>query len=652
MALHALALCAQVKRGASPKAIGIQLERAIQGEYHAKSFDKHDAKVADICLILGGPQLLGFMQVEFGLCSKGEVDLLIERPRFEVSPAVPTRKELKANYDNFHGRRPHPKRSMQTLMIDGVNGESRVRPRPTDAKLLGFGRQSDFSAVSTLEMSSHTQLDEAFRAYEAGKLKLLDEIDVICIAANSSQNYGVNLLLASGTTKLGETHQDIISTLELVVELVVSDEVFETQGPTSDFQSDGAAVIKLALHLVLTKFELPRDSEVRKALGVALDLFNYWCGGTVQRPIVQGVDGKHNVKRYRMAAKSLKGVRIKVTVFNRPLIRELLLETGTQLEAVNEMLVEGSAGAQNVPATMKLMLALSEFEKMPDEQFSLERRNAATFHAFRKELQILARYSRLYFEVIACQDADTKAHLSIGQVLRKAAQLSHIAFVLFRTNQTHFVPSQNYGNTQLMIRAFFHAVAFAKSQGITELFLFFVSDDRLENMFGMQRVLECGRNFDLLEFGQRASELMRLGNYKGELPDHFKTARRLGGTFFDHIAPRSFLHPAGVQEPQTMLVNPQLYDPSAMWIGGASDAKDLLTESSGEDDPPLFSNSAVDFKAIALRGADMLRPNGNGVYVGLKSAREEDPNDDRGEQCPSQRRHSFWAVALIDLPPA
>lgn len=120
---------------------------------------------------------------------------------------MPTRKELKANYDNFHGRRPHPKRSMQTLMIGGVNGESRVRPRPTDAKLLGFGRQSDFSAVSTLEMSSHTQLDEAFRAYEAGKLKLLDEIDVICIAANSSQNHGVNLLLASGTTKLGETHQ-------------------------------------------------------------------------------------------------------------------------------------------------------------------------------------------------------------------------------------------------------------------------------------------------------------------------------------------------------------------------------------------------------------------------------------------------------------
>ena len=521
---------------------------------------------------------------------------------------------------------------MQTLMIDGVNGESRVRPRPTDAMLLGFGRQSDFSSVSTLKISCHTQLDEAFKAYEAGKLKLLDEIDVICIGANSAENYGVNLLLASGTCKKGETHTDIISTLELVIDLAVSDAVYQSQGPTSDFQSDGAAAIKLALHKVLTKFELPRDSAVRKALGVSLDLYNYWCGGTIERPIAQGVDGKHVVKRYRMATKSIKGVQIKSTVFNRPLVRELLLETGTTLEAVNEMLVEGSADAQNVPATMKLMLALSEFEKMPNERFSQQRRNAATFHAFRKELKVFARYSRLFFEVIACQDADTKEHLSIGQVLRKASQLAHIAFVLYRANHTAFLPSQNYGNTQLMIRALFHAVAFAKAEGITELFLFFISDDRLENFFGMQRVLECGRNFDLFEFGNRASELMRLGYYKGELPGHFTSSRRLGGTFFDHIAPRSFLHPAGVREPRTMLVNPQLYDPSAMWDGGGGDAKELLEESTGPDDPPLFSAVQLDFKAIAATGSDMLRPNGDGAYVGLKSARDEDENDDRGGQ--------------------
>jgi hypothetical protein len=172
--------------------IGAQLLKAIKGEYSAKSYKERDGKIADICLILGGPQLLSVMQEEFGCCSKREVDRLIERPRFVVSPAVPTRSELQTNYRNFHGRRPHPRRSMQTLMIDGVNGESRVRPRPTDDMLLGFGRQSDFSSVSTLKITSHTQLNEVFRAYEDGKLKLLDEIDVICIGANSAENHGAN----------------------------------------------------------------------------------------------------------------------------------------------------------------------------------------------------------------------------------------------------------------------------------------------------------------------------------------------------------------------------------------------------------------------------------------------------------------------------
>ena len=49
-----------------------------------------------------------------------------------------------------------------------------------------------------------------------------------------------------------------------------------------------------------------------------------------------------------------------------------------------------------------------------------------------------------------------------------------------------------------------------------------------------------------------------------------------------------------------------------------------------EMDPPLFTPRQVDFSAIATSGVDMLRPNGDGLYVGLKNAREEDPEDDRG----------------------
>ena len=80
-------------------------------------------------------------------------------------------------------------------------------------------------------------------------------------------------------------------------------------------------------------------------------------------------------------------------------------------------------------------------------------------------------------------------------------------------------------NQQLMIRSMFHAVAYAKAEGLTECFLFFVSDDRLEGFFGMGRVMECGRNFDLLdllEFEGRFGQLMRVDHYKADMAELFK----------------------------------------------------------------------------------------------------------------------------------
>ena len=340
-------------------------------------------------------------------------------------------------------------------------------------------------------------------------------------------------------------------------------------------QSDGAACIKLALHILLTKFEV--GGKVRIVLG-NLDLYNYLCGGSPERPIVQDIDDKHGIKRFRMAVKSNKGVKIVEITFNRSLVREVLLELSFSRETVAEMLVEGSADAQNVPAVVRLCLALASIEWTPTSKFAEKRRRAPGFKRWLRELKILARYSRLLVEMVTCQDAKTAEHLDLGQVLSRASQLAHIAFALFRKNGTAFLPSQNYSNTILMCRGKFHAVAFAKAEGFTEVFLFFVNDGRLEGFFGMLRVMECGRNVDLLEFEERASRLMRVDNYKSEMSELFATHRRLGGHFFDHCNPHSFLHPKGVTQPKPELVNPQLCSPPAMYDEGAKEAAAFLTD--------------------------------------------------------------------------
>ena len=82
-------------------------------------------------------------------------------------------------------------------------------------------------------------------------------------------------------------------------------------------------------------------------------------------------------------------------------------------------------------------------------------------------------------------------------------------------------------------------------------------------------------------------------------PEVFRQSRRLGGAFFDHCNPRSFLHPNGATQPKSELVNPQLYSPPAMWEQGAKDAAQFLAATTGADDPPLFSIAEVDWRAIA-----------------------------------------------------
>ena len=97
-----------------------------------------------------------------------------------------------------------------------------------------------------MEITDYASLLKIHESYQRGDLKLLDKITVICVAANVRENYGCNLLLASGTTKKGGTADDMIPVFELVVEYLISDEVYEAKGPTSDFQSDGASAVKLA----------------------------------------------------------------------------------------------------------------------------------------------------------------------------------------------------------------------------------------------------------------------------------------------------------------------------------------------------------------------------------------------------------------------
>ena len=74
---------------------------------------------------------------------------------------------------------------------------------------------------------------------------------------------------------------------------------------------------------------------------------------------------------------------------------------------------------------------------------------------------------------------------------------------------------------------------------ISEYYWYDDADDRLEGMFGKTRTVEHGHNFDMVQFEERASELMRLEEIYARNPDLRKGSRRLSGPLFDHVNPVS-----------------------------------------------------------------------------------------------------------------
>lgn len=203
-----------------------------------------------------------------------------------------------------------------------------------------------------------------------------------------------------------------------------------------------------------------------------------------------------------------------------------------------------------------------------------------TFAAQLKELQILGYYAQHLFEVVTMQSgspemwdsADTK-FLALSDLVRSADRLSHLDFIHFREGGTKFVPAQHYYNTQIMLRAHKVAIATSKAMNIKQYWFYQNADDREEGFFGMQRVLEAGRNFDTIQLEERGSELMVLDDIYTRHPDWKRTARRLGGKLFDHVNPRSITGGGKNYKPVDMS-NVTL---PPIWMLAANDVATLLT---------------------------------------------------------------------------
>ena len=177
--------------------------------------------------------------------------------------------------------------------------------------------------------------------------------------------------------------------------------------------------------------------------------------------------------------------------------------------------------AQNVEAAMKLMLAVAAFREKTANDFP-QTGSTPAFAALFKELLVLADYCGLWFEVVTQQSSWTARRgqfLALSDVAAASVELSHFAVVLFRHNRSAFVPNQHYYNTQKLVHAKYVSMATAIHINQDLFFWYQDADDRLEGFFGMDRGLRNGANVDQLQFEERSSDVMAMGEIFARRPE-------------------------------------------------------------------------------------------------------------------------------------
>jgi hypothetical protein len=609
-----------IDRNASATVIIRQIQLAIDGVYKprilATSPEFEQAlDDAELALILGGPRMLWALQRSHGELSKTTV--LEHRPhlRFVTSWDESVYEQtVRINLDRFVLALPAPRtRKIYHLMLDDVAIESRRRVSPEDARMRGYGRENDFTGVA-LEVVSGLTLEalKAAETRELNPLRLGDELTVFAIGANRETEYAVSLVAASATCKKGALAADLRPAVTTILNSWKTCGAWDGRGPISTIAKDGASLMNQAVFPYVTEFEIDRASPVGVALfgedGKGCTLFFVKCGHSPQWPIVDLCDDKHFVKRFRMAMKREGGIRIQSTCFDIWLVSRLLVETGKEPSQVKTWFGEGEEDAQNVPACMSLLLAVAEFRNATHNSFSAERRSAPLFASLLHEVHVLGHLAACEFTFVTMRSPDaTETFLSLSELDRNASKLAHLELVLFRASAGSFVPPQHYYNTQITVRGKYVSQAVSKAIHAEHYWWYQDNDDRLEGMFGMLRTLEHGTNFDMIQFEERASALMRLEEIYVRRPERRKPSRRISGVYFDHLNPKTIIGKNKDYSP-ALLSSVQL---STCWVLGASDAATVLMAHG------LFDRSACDWAAIAHESptTDMVRPRGEWVGV-------------------------------------
>ncbi|KAI4519147.1 hypothetical protein K525DRAFT_206789, partial [Schizophyllum commune Loenen D] len=569
-----------------------RVEKAIDGEYHAKNYTANDIDIAMALYEFGGAGAVHAAHKSHLALPSLET---IRRYRQDFSLRISA---LKAGLvadggENiqtlFRPRDSVPRRLIgHGLATDEVSGDGRVCYVPKTDQIAGFC-QEHVENLNSVEMGPDlTNSMEAARAVKEGKVHIGKEFTCAAILPHSRTDYGARPILLAPTCKRGLVSDSVQLLMSGIRSWQLSPYGERAHGPLWYLASDGDATRRNAMYKICMRRQLDPRGDLHRRLRGCVGL-NLWVG------LCTLLCSQH-------------GLVVEGVFINKPLLSvwlEKLTDYDWSETSIHALL--NPKDAQDVPRAIKLLSRVAELRHIDRETLTP---SECVVH---DSLSLLGEAFHSLLEPYINRT------LSLSQQVTHLVKAAHLFCALYHTPTTKFISNQLYGDIQCMIKNAVFCVA--KSQVLDpelEVFICLLGDDLLEALFGRVRMLGGhSPNVDISEMATRCRSALNLADIFRRHPGWERKPERLKLTRsrdFDHIGPREW---------QGNVVGKDC-DLEKSWKDGAASATASLKE----------RGITFDFAALfAVEGRDLMRPHG-GNYPGVSQSapdRSQAEDGDYGE---------------------
>ena len=297
-------LLVALNRGASPRAVLVQLQQSFLGFYSPRGgFSERDLEISYLVKALGGPRLLYALHKSHGLASVSTVGRHRVVPRLLTSIGTPSMEEIYDNITVFHApeQKPPPEPSANgslpghILMLDGVAIEEKCRYDSTRNAVVGLCREhggrvnTSVSSVENLERIAEA-LD---RGPEDGGCCHGKDATVVAIGPYARADHYTPTPIALSASCKAEDAVSLARWLAMVLEVWESHpQGKKLHGPLWSVGSDGESQFRKARHILCMIQEIDPNSVLGQKLRSCLGLNKMTsCHG-----VVATCDPKHILK--------------------------------------------------------------------------------------------------------------------------------------------------------------------------------------------------------------------------------------------------------------------------------------------------------------------------------------------------------------------